>query len=294
MEIKNIEQNKRLNENNIDVMIINNHKLAEKVQECGKFIRQTKQGNNIIYNCCNSKYCYLCSEKKKEHDSKQLKAMLEYALSDNKKIISLTISPFNAYNSDELRELKSKLDKAFKRFVNYKPIKKMLVGSVKKYEIALNKYPTNKSYNLHIHCLLVFNSGWLNPKYYLTASKFKELFDRALQEPFNYDIKLKNVDFSNYEKTAHYFSKSFVSVKEELNKCDSVQVLKTIYSATDKVKMYQVSNGLKPYQEQAKKELESLRESLNEEEQQQECTDYVYSMNNSCYVMYQREPVSEP
>lgn len=280
MEITNIEINKGLNEQMRDVLTVISPKLAEKIRECGSFIKQTPKGKNIIYNCCNSRYCCLCTEKKKEHDARLLSATLEQVLHNNLKPVAITISPFNCYNEQELKETKAMLDKAFKRFINYKEIKRVLVGSVRKYEIALNNYATNKSFNLHIHCILVFKSGFYSPKYYVNGNTLKKLFDKALQGSFDYSIKVKHVDCSNYEQIANYITKPVIYIKEKLTKTQLLSAFRILYKATNRVKMYQYSSGLRPYKEQAKQELKNLRDEVD----QRECIDYRYSSLSGKYV----------
>lgn len=280
MDINLIEHNMHMNEQNRDVLTLINPKLANRIRYCGTNVEQTAYGNNKILDCCNSKYCYVCSAKNRETDTKILAKTLELIMQNNYRVLSLTISPFNCYDEQEIKEIKSMLDKALKRFLGYSQIKKVLFGNIKKYEIAVNKYHQNHSFNLHLHVLLVVNSGYFNTKYYINGNTFKQLFDKALQRPYEYSMNLKIIDFSKLEKTASYFSKPFLFVNEELSKCNALQLAKCIYSATDKVKMFQVSKNLQGFKKQAKQELKMQREELNAES---DSIHYVYDFSSSHY-----------
>lgn len=279
MDLKKLEMNKCKNDENIPVFLaVIKNDLVQRIRDCGKNVGQTKSGKNIIYDCCNSKYCYLCSEKRKDSRSRFLEKFFEILFSNNFRLVSLTISPFNAYSSKEIEEKKKVLNSSLSKFLRYKRIKDVLIGYIKKYEVAYDK--VSKSYNVHLHLLLVFKSGYLSPKYYISEKSFKDMFDKALNRELDYSLVSKSVQISNYKKVSEYFSKSEFSVREKLSKIEGMEVLETIFPALNKTKMFQISRSLSDYKKLVEQELKCDR-SLDGLENVQI---FVFDNNSMSYV----------
>lgn len=165
---------------------------------------------------CKDKFCNLCSWQEAKQNKYRIAKILQYcAYKVKKKLLFIRLSRKNCSADDVAAEV-NLLNKAFNRFIGNRQIQKYYCGHVKKLEVTYN--PDSKTYNPHIHLLLVTEKDmkpldWLsiwrkvckdntishvNNRYriniagnkvfklanYLTKPPLKD-YDKTMQEAFN-------------------------------------------------------------------------------------------------------------
>ena len=140
------------------------YRKADRVKECADILQFTRneEGRLKLHQTwfCGSRLCPVCNWRKSLKHSNQVIQIINEAVKRNPKgrFLFWTLTTKNVFTGKELNTEISKMNGAFNRMLDYKKIKKNMLGYLKATEVTINK--KDGSYNQHLHVLVFVKSTY--------------------------------------------------------------------------------------------------------------------------------------
>ena len=114
---------------------------------------------------------------------------------ENKEFIFLTLTTPNV-KGDKLEEEIINYNKAFKRLMERKEVKKIVKGYVRKLEVTYNSDMSSKSYDTyhpHFHVLIPVKRSYFTGKRYIKQAEWTSLWKRAMKLDYTPIVHVQRV-----------------------------------------------------------------------------------------------------
>lgn len=160
-------------------------KKAYNVKKCAEVLSYQidENGQLKLYQVwfCKSRLCPICNWRRTIKASKQLELTLNEAMSryPEARFLFLTLTTKNTVRKEELKTELSQMGRAVAKLMQYKKVKKSLLGYVRSTEITVAK---DGSYNQHMHVLLLVSPKFFKDKdKYIKQSEWKKFWKKAMK-----------------------------------------------------------------------------------------------------------------
>ena len=211
------------------------YRKADRVKECADILQFTRneEGRLKLHQTwfCGSRLCPVCNWRKSLKHSNQVIQIINEAVKRNPKgrFLFWTLTTKNVFTGKELnteiskmngafnrmldyKKIKknmlgylkaneeiSNLNKAFHRLTDYKKVKKNMLGYLKATEVTVNQ--KDGSYNQHLHVLVFVKSSYFNSNdNYISQSELTEFWKKALKIDYTPIVNIKAVKPKATEK----------------------------------------------------------------------------------------------
>lgn len=172
-------------------------------------------------NFCRDRLCPMCSWRRSYKIFAQVSQIMNVIAGDYV-FLFLTLTVPNC-ESDKLCDTLDKLQKGWKLFIDYKPIKMAVRGFFKSLEITRNKH--DGTYHPHFHVILAVDKhNYFNGREYIHRDKWLELWRKAMK-----DDRITQVDIRRCK------------AKEEIQ--EGEQAVKALSSAVAEIAKYSVKSS---------------------------------------------------
>jgi len=122
---------------------------------------------------------------------------------ENKEFIFLTLTTPNV-KGDKLEEEIINYNKAFKRLMERKEVKKIVKGYIRKLEVTYNSDKTSKSYDTyhpHFHVVIAVNKSYFTSKnYYINRDRWIELWQEATGDSSITQVDVRKSKINNLKE----------------------------------------------------------------------------------------------
>lgn len=177
-------------------------KKAGRVWACGdilEFGRSLDDGGKVLLHAyfCHDRFCALCQWRRMLKMSYQTTKTIEQALIERptSRVIFLTLTIKNCKGT-ALKQTVSALNKAARKLLMYKRVKKNVIGWVKSIEVTVNR--DDDTYHPHIHILLQLASTYFKNKgEYLTHKDWQALWSKAMKVDYEPMVSVEAVKARN-------------------------------------------------------------------------------------------------
>ena len=169
----------------------------ELIEDCNTFMMfvgdetmsKTKQHKG---NSCKNRFCPVCAWRKAKKDALALSVMMEYIKAEHQKeFIFLTLTAPNV-PAAELNEEIRDYNKAFKRLMERKEVKKIVKGYARKLEITYNE--ERDDYHPHFHVLIAVDKSYFNNKrVYIKRDRWLDLWKEATKNPLITQVDVRKL-----------------------------------------------------------------------------------------------------
>ena len=160
-------------------------KKAYDVKKCAEVLNYQidENGQLKLYQVwfCKSRLCPICNWRRAIKSSKQLELTLNEATLQypEARFLFLTLTTKNTFGKENLKSELSKMGRAIYRLMQYKKVKKNLLGYVRSTEITVAK---DESYNQHMHVLLMVKPNFFDGKEnYISQFEWKNFWKKAMK-----------------------------------------------------------------------------------------------------------------
>lgn len=163
-------------------------KMFNLISECGDyltFLADFEMENRKLHrgNFCKNRFCPMCTWRTSCKDTFKISILMEnLRKEENKEFIFLTLTTPNV-KGDKLEEEIINYNKAFKRLMERKEVKKIVKGYVRKLEVTYNSDMSSKSYDTyhpHFHVVIAVNKSYFTDNnYYINRDRWLELWQEA-------------------------------------------------------------------------------------------------------------------
>lgn len=182
------------------------YRKADRVKDCADVLQFTRneEGRLKLYQTwfCGSRLCPVCNWRKSLKHSNQVIQIINEAVKRNPKgrFLFWTLTTKNVFTGKELNTEISKMNGAFNRMLDYKKVKKNMLGYLKATEVTINK--KDGSYNQHLHVLVFVKSTYFSGKSdnYISQSELTEFWKKALKIDYTPIVNVKAVKPKATEK----------------------------------------------------------------------------------------------
>lgn len=166
-------------------------KMFNLISECGDyltFFADFEMENRKLHrgNFCKNRFCPMCTWRTSCKDTFKISILMEHLRKEeNKEFIFLTLTTPNV-KGDNLEEEIINYNKAFKRLMERKEVKKIVKGYIRKLEVTYNSDKTSKSYDTyhpHFHVVIAVNKSYFTDKnYYISRERWLELWQLSTRD----------------------------------------------------------------------------------------------------------------
>lgn len=161
---------------------------SNRVVDCGSFLSFAHEidsdglvadkGKLHQVNFCRDRLCPMCSWRRSLKMFGQVSQIMDL-IGDKYIFLFVTLTVPNV-SSDCLSDSVTELMKAWRRFVSYKPIKRILKGYFRALEITRN--PVRGDYHPHFHSVFAVPLSYLKSRDYLKRDDFLRLWQKACRD----------------------------------------------------------------------------------------------------------------
>lgn len=211
---------------------------AKNVINCGTFLEFAKYQNNDIKlhraNFCRDRLCPLCSWRRSYKIFGQVSQIMNL-ISDDYEFLFLTLTVRNCTSKD-LNNKIDELQKAWRRFSDYKRVKSILKGFFKALEITYNQ--TADTYHPHYHVVLAVPKGYFNSRDYIQRDDWLDMWRKAMRDYSITQVDIRKAKNKRKDKDGEAASKKLASAVAEIAKYSvksSDYLFKNDDELTDKV-----------------------------------------------------------
>lgn len=184
-------------------------KMFNLISECGDyltFLADFEMENRKLHrgNFCKNRFCPMCTWRTSCKDTFKISILMEHLRKEeNKEFIFLTLTTPNV-KGDKLEEEIINYNKAFKRLMERKEVKKIVKGYIRKLEVTYNSDKTSKSYDTyhpHFHVVIAVNKSYFTSKnYYINRDRWIELWQEATGDSFITQVDVRKSKINNLKE----------------------------------------------------------------------------------------------
>lgn len=174
------------------------YRKAERVKECADILQFTRneEGRLKLQQTwfCGSRLCPICNWRKSLKHSNQVIQIVNEAVKKYPKgrFLFWTLTTKNVFTGKELNAEISKMNGAFNRMLDYKKVKKNMLGYLKATEVTVNS--KDGSYNQHLHVLVFVKSSYFNSNdNYISQEELTDFWQKALKIDYTPIVNIKAV-----------------------------------------------------------------------------------------------------
>lgn len=169
-----------------------------RIKNCASFLHFVADGElkkHALYrlNGCGNRYCPMCNWRKSKKVGFMIDTISKYVTfkdEQNKSLIFLTLTIPNV-KEDELEEAIVEYNKAFKRLMQRKEVKRAVKGYVRKLEVTYNK--VRDDYHPHFHIMIAVNKSYFtDPNYYITRDRWLKLWQESTRNPLITQVDVRS------------------------------------------------------------------------------------------------------
>lgn len=176
---------------------IGEHEKAQKIQECGTFLRifTPFEGEKELIqtaNFCRQRMCMVCAWRRSKRFIATTAPVLDFIHREMKgadHYVFLTLTIRNVH-SDALKDAIDGLLKGWSTLTRQKSYKDAVFGAIRSLEITYNA--EENTYHPHIHALLLMRPEYYNSVYY-KQEQWCNMWQRAARTPYEPSISVKAV-----------------------------------------------------------------------------------------------------
>ena len=193
------KEKKRANVQYSDLLQELEYKKASNVRICAEVLQflKNEEGQLKLKQAwfCKSRLCPMCNWRRSIKYSSQVIKIVDEAVKKYSKgrFLFWTLTTKNVFTGDELNTELARMNMAFMRMMEYKKIKKNMLGYLKATEVTVNS--KDGSYNQHLHVLL-----FVRPSYfkgigdnYISQDELTEFWKKALKIDYTPIVNIKAV-----------------------------------------------------------------------------------------------------
>ena len=181
------------------------YKKASNVRVCAEVLQFLKndEGQLKLKQAwfCKSRLCPMCNWRRSIKHSSQVIKIVDEAVKKHPKgrFLFWTLTTKNVFTGKELNTEISKMNGAFNRMLDYKKIKKNMLGYLKATEVTINK--KDGSYNQHLHVLVFVKSTYFkSSEDYISQTELTEFWKKVLKIDYTPIVNIKAVKPKATEK----------------------------------------------------------------------------------------------
>jgi plasmid rolling circle replication initiator protein Rep len=184
-------------------------KMFNLISECGDyltFLADFEMENRKLHrgNFCKNRFCPMCTWRTSCKDTFKISILMEHLRKEeNKEFIFLTLTTPNV-KGDKLEEEIINYNKAFKRLMERKEVKKIVKGYIRKLEVTYNSDKTSKSYDTyhpHFHVVIAVNKSYFTSKnYYINRDRWIELWQEATGDSSITQVDVRKSKINNLKE----------------------------------------------------------------------------------------------
>lgn len=184
-------------------------KMFNLISECGDyltFLADFEMENRKLHrgNFCKNRFCPMCTWRTSCKDTFKISILMEHLRKEeNKEFIFLTLTTPNV-KGDKLEEEIINYNKAFKRLMERKEVKKIVKGYIRKLEVTYNSDKTSKSYDTyhpHFHVVIAVNKSYFTSKnYYINRDRWLELWQEATGDSSITQVDVRKSKINNLKE----------------------------------------------------------------------------------------------
>ena len=199
IEVRNITTGK--------TRIIDCSKRAKRLSECGKYLTFVKLKNGdelklVHASFCKLRLCPMCAWRRSLKVFSQVSQIMN-AIEQVEPKTRYIFATFTVKNctANELPEVMQTMLTAYSRkLLHFVEIKKAVKGSFRALEVTYNQ--KTDTYHPHIHCIFAVSSSYFgDKKYYITHSRWRELWKKAMCLDYDPQVNIKAIK-KNEQKNA--------------------------------------------------------------------------------------------
>ena len=184
-------------------------KMFNLISECGDyltFLADFEMENRKLHrgNFCKNRFCPMCTWRTSCKDTFKISILMEHLRKEeNKEFIFLTLTTPNV-KGDKLEVEIINYNKAFKRLMERKEVKKIVKGYIRKLEVTYNSDKTSKSYDTyhpHFHVVIAVNKSYFTSKnYYINRDRWIELWQEATGDSSITQVDVRKSKINNLKE----------------------------------------------------------------------------------------------
>lgn len=181
-------------------------KKAERVSNCGEVLEfdADQEGRLNLARAwfCKSRLCAMCNWRRMMKHSVQSEQVIAETLVQKPKarFLFLTLTSRNAVDGESLNAELTKMTYAFRKMMDYKKVKKNLIGFMRTTEVTVNEQ--DGTYNQHMHVLLCVESTYFKDNQnYIKQAEWTSLWKKALQVAYTPIVHVQAIKPKNKEKS---------------------------------------------------------------------------------------------
>lgn len=156
---------------------------AENVVSCGSSLEFAKYSDDSFKlhraNFCRDRLCPMCAWRRSYKIFGQVSQIMDLIEKDYAFIfVTLTV---RSCDGEQLSEYIDRMNRAWRRFIQYKRIKQICKGFFRGLEITYNA--ETDCYHPHFHVIFAVPKGYFNHKDYIQHDEWLDLWRKAMQDP---------------------------------------------------------------------------------------------------------------
>lgn len=201
------QEKKLANVDYYELLHILEFKKTERVKACAEILeykmdKQTLESKLHKVWFCKSPLCPMCNWRRAMKHSIQAKKVVAEVMKQKPKCrwLFLTLSVKNVYDGEDLDKSLKEMTEGFRRMMQYKKIKKNLIGFMRATEVTVNN--TDNSYNQHIHVLLCVEPMYFkNTENYINQKQWIKFWRKAMKLDYDPVVRIQIVRPKNKHKS---------------------------------------------------------------------------------------------
>ena len=238
-------------------------------------------------NFCKFRFCATCNWRRNLNLTREL--LNAFTLLEQRKgevnYLFLTLTMKNRL-TNELREAVRELNKAFERMVKTKAFKSVVLGYFKAVEIIGSKTKSGEVHP-HLHILLIVPKSYFKSRYYLSHSKWVEMWKKSLRVDYTPVIDVRPIKpkrkLSALQSAVFEVAKYSVKHTKLVNLTDDD--FKEVINQTKNMRFYSTGGILKEMINLAKIDEELIKLSEEKEELWKEIYEEIYRWETGDYKL---------
>lgn len=257
-DIADIEKynEKKLSNQELPPLIVNYISITSyfRIVNCASFLHFVADGKlekHALFrlNGCGNRYCPMCSWRKSKKVGYMINTISKYVTfkdEQNKGLIFLTLTIPNV-KGKELENAIVEYNKAFKRLMQRKEVKRAVKGYVRKLEVTYNK--VRDDYHPHFHVMIGVNKSYFtDPNYYITRDRWLKLWQESTRNPLITQVDVRSP--KDLKKAVRELTKYMAKDSEYLSTQEVFDVFYTsLYNKRDLVYSGLFKDGKKLYED---------------------------------------------
>lgn len=225
---------------------------SERMKDCAQWLSFFRKGDGTMKlhdaRFCRVRLCPVCQWRRSLKTYAQMSQVLELAKGQGYQFIFLTLTMQNC-KGEELSDELTHILLSFNRLMKYKDVQKAVKGYYRGCEVTHNTL--TDEYHPHIHAILAVKGSYFGGSYYLSQSRWAELWQRALQVSYHPIVDIRKC--KGGAKAIAEACKYAVKPSDILNMDDwdmTVETLRTLDKALDKRRFVGLGGVLKDLHKQ--------------------------------------------